>query len=67
MDALFDVSFQVQHLRRTSARRMAGSVQERQQVVGVALTSYRTNEDPWSDRDYGRTVYEYYGARYPYF
>jgi sporulation protein YlmC with PRC-barrel domain len=31
-----------------------------------AAPSYRANEDPWSNRDYGRSVYEYYGARYPY-
>jgi PRC-barrel domain len=28
--------------------------------------SYRANEDPWSDREYGRKVYDYYGATYPY-
>jgi hypothetical protein len=28
--------------------------------------SYRTNEDPWVDREYGRSVYDYYGERYPY-
>ena len=29
--------------------------------------SYRSNEDPWStNRDYGRGVYDYYGAAYPY-
>jgi hypothetical protein len=43
MDALLAVSFQVQYLRRTSARKMAGSVQERQQVVAVALTPVPTH------------------------
>jgi PRC-barrel domain protein len=28
--------------------------------------SYRDSEDPWSDRDYGRSVYDYYGEAYPY-
>jgi hypothetical protein len=28
--------------------------------------SYKVNEDPWSDRDYGRSVYDYYGQTYPY-
>ena len=27
---------------------------------------YRANEDPWSDRDYGRSIYDYYGVAYPY-
>jgi len=27
--------------------------------------SFKSNEDPWSDRDYGRRVYEYYGVTYP--
>ena len=29
--------------------------------------SYRANEDPWTDRNYGRSVYDYYGVNYPYF
>jgi hypothetical protein len=29
--------------------------------------SYGADEDPWTDRDYGRRVYDYYGAEYPYF
>ena len=28
--------------------------------------TYRANEDPWSDKDYGRRVYDYYGMAYPY-
>jgi hypothetical protein len=28
--------------------------------------SYRSGEDPWSNRDYGRSVYDYYGVAYPY-
>ena len=28
---------------------------------------YRANEDPWADREYGRSVYDYYGVNYPYF
>ena len=28
--------------------------------------SYKSNEDPWSDRNYGRSVYDYYGESYPY-
>jgi hypothetical protein len=28
--------------------------------------SYRADEDPWSDRAYGRNVYDYYGQTYPY-
>lgn len=28
--------------------------------------TYRSNEDPWSDREYGRSVYDYYGQPYPY-
>ena len=27
---------------------------------------FRANEDPWSDRDYGRSIYDYYGIAYPY-
>jgi len=27
--------------------------------------SYRADEDPWSDRAYGRNVYDYYGQTYP--
>jgi hypothetical protein len=26
---------------------------------------YRPDEDPWSDRDYGRSIYDYYGIAYP--
>ena len=39
MDAHFAVSFQIQHLHRTFARRMAVAGQQWQEVVGVALTS----------------------------
>ena len=39
MDAHFAVSFQIQHLHRTFARRMAGSGQQWQEGVGVALTN----------------------------
>ena len=28
--------------------------------------SYRSGEDPWSNRDYGRSVNDYYGISYPY-
>ena len=28
--------------------------------------SYKANEDPWSQADYGRSVYDYYGVTYPY-
>ena len=28
--------------------------------------TYRSSDNPWSDREYGRRVYDYYGARYPY-
>ena len=28
--------------------------------------SYRSGEDPWRKRDYGRSVYDYYGIAYPY-
>ena len=38
MDAPFAVSLQIQHLHCTFARRMAGSGQQWQKVVGVALT-----------------------------
>ena len=27
--------------------------------------SYKADEDPWSDRDYGRSIYDYYGMAYP--
>jgi sporulation protein YlmC with PRC-barrel domain len=27
--------------------------------------SYKSNDDPWVDRDYGRSVYDYYGVAYP--
>ena len=29
--------------------------------------SYRAGEDPWGNRDYGRSVYDYYGIAYPYY
>jgi sporulation protein YlmC with PRC-barrel domain len=28
--------------------------------------SYSANENPWSDREYGRRVHEHYGETYPY-
>jgi sporulation protein YlmC with PRC-barrel domain len=28
--------------------------------------SYRSGEDPWRTRDYGRSIYDYYGVEYPY-
>ena len=28
--------------------------------------SYKANDDPWTDRDYGRSIYDYYGVAYPY-
>ena len=28
--------------------------------------SYRATEDPWSDREYGRSIHDYYGMSYPY-
>ena len=28
--------------------------------------SYGAGEDPWTDRNYGRGVYDYYGIGYPY-
>jgi hypothetical protein len=28
--------------------------------------SYGAGEDPWTDRGYGRGVYDYYGIGYPY-
>ena len=27
--------------------------------------SYKANDDPWADRDYGRSIYDYYGVAYP--
>jgi hypothetical protein len=37
---------------------------DRDRLMGAP--SYRPNEDPWSSRDYGRGVYDYYGMPYPY-
>ena len=28
--------------------------------------SYKANDDPWADRGYGRSIYDYYGVPYPY-
>ena len=28
--------------------------------------SYKADEDPWSDNNYGRSIYDYYGVAYPY-
>ena len=28
--------------------------------------SYKAEEDPWSDRAYGRSIYDFYGLSYPY-
>ena len=28
--------------------------------------SYKADEDPWSDNNYGRSIYDYYGVTYPY-
>ena len=28
--------------------------------------SYKANEDPWSEGNYGRSIYDYYGLAYPY-
>ena len=28
---------------------------------------YRPDEDPWKDRAYGRSIYDYYGVAYPYY
>ena len=28
--------------------------------------SYKADEDPWSDRAYGRSIYDFYGLSYPY-
>ena len=28
--------------------------------------SYKADEDPWSDSNYGRSIYDFYGVTYPY-
>jgi sporulation protein YlmC with PRC-barrel domain len=37
---------------------------DRSQLEGAP--SYRAEEDPWSNREYGRGVHDYYGQTYPY-
>ena len=37
---------------------------DRSQLEGAPR--YGAGEDPWADRNYGRSVYDYYGVAYPY-
>jgi len=46
--------------------RMGGFVVDLDRSKLEGGPSYRATEDPWSDSEYGRGVYDYYGARYPY-
>ena len=38
----------------------------RSEASRMLRATVRTARDPWKDRDYGRSIYDYYGAPYPY-
>jgi sporulation protein YlmC with PRC-barrel domain len=51
----------------TYDRSIGGYVVELDRSKLEGAPSYRPDEDPWTDRDYGRRVYDYYGVEYPYY
>lgn len=46
--------------------RMGGYVVDLDRAQLENAPRYESREDPWTDQDYGRSVYDYYGLRYPF-
>lgn len=46
--------------------RMGGYVVDLDRAQLEKAPRYGAGDDPWTDRDYGRTVYDHYGLRYPF-